>query len=137
MKKMLAMTLALSLGGLIAGAAEGENKPKPVIPAPGAPPAGVSRIPEAYKKYDKNGDGKLDEEERKPLQMERQALAKQRQEDLLKKYDKNTDGQLDEAEKKVMLEDRKKERDEMLKKRQAQGGPTPTAPVAPAPSDKK
>lgn len=78
MKKMLAMTLALSLGGLIAGAAEGENKPKPVIPAPGAPPAGVSRIPEAYKKYDKNGDGKLDA-------TEKAALAKDIQEKKAKK----------------------------------------------------
>ena len=116
MKKMLAMTLALGLGGLIAGAAEGENKPKPATPAPGAPPAGVSRIPEAYRKYDKNGDGKLDEEERKALQ-------KDRQDALMKKYDKNGDGTLDEAEKKVMVEDRKKERDELIKKRQAEGGP--------------
>ena len=130
MKKMLAMTLALSLGGLIAGAAEGENKPKPVIPAPGAPSAGVSRIPEAYKKYDKNGDGKLDEEERKTLQ-------KERQDEMIKKYDKNSDGKLDETERQAMVEDRKKERDEMIKKRQAQGGPKPPAPVAPALPDKK
>ena len=126
MKKMLAMTLALSLGGLLAGAAEGDNKPKPVTPPPGAPPAGVSRIPEAYKKYDKNGDGKLDEEERKTFQKERQA-------EMMKKYDKNGDGTLDETEKQAQLEDRKKERDEMIKKRQAQGGPKPSAPVAPAP----
>lgn len=130
MKKMLAMTLALSLGGLIAGAAEGENKPKPATPPPGAPPAGVSRIPEAYKKYDKNGDGKLDEEERKTLQ-------KERQDEMMKKYDKNSDGKLDEAERQAMVEERKKERDELIKKRQAQGGPAPAAPVAPAPPDKK
>jgi len=124
MKKMLVMTLVLGLGGLIAGAAEGETKPKPTVPAPGAPPAGVSRIPEAYRKYDKNGDGKLDEEERKTLQ-------KERQDELMKKYDKNTDGKLDEEEKKVMLEDRKRERDELIKKRQAQGAPKLTPPQPP------
>lgn len=128
MKTMLAMTLALSLGGMIAGAAEGENKPK------STPPAGGPRIPEIFQKYDKNGDGKLDEEERKVLQKERQA-------EMMKKYDKNGDGKLDETERQGMMEDRKKEREELIKKRQADGGPKPTPPAAPAapaaPSDKK
>ena len=56
---------------------------------------------------------------------------------MIKKYDKNSDGKLDETERQAMVEDRKKERDEMIKKRQAQGGPKPTAPVAPALPDKK
>lgn len=136
MKKMLTMSLVLSLGGLLAGAAEGENKPKPAVPPAGAPPAGVYRVPEAYKKYDKNGDGKLDEEERKALQ-------KERQEEMMKKYDKNGDGKLDETERQAMVEDRKKERDEMIKKRQAEGGlkpvqpAQPTPPPQPKPADKK
>lgn len=118
------MTLALSLGGLVATAAEGENKPKPATP-PGAPPARAPReLPEAYKKYDKNGDGRLDEAERKALQDDRRA-------DLMKKYDKDGDGKIDENERKAMMEDRKKERDELLKKRQAQGGPKPAAPKGP------
>jgi hypothetical protein len=102
MKKTLMTILGLGLGCLLAQAADGEAKPKPA-------PA----LPEALKKYDKNGDGKLDQEERAALQKERQA-------ELMKKYDKNSDGKIDEEERKAMLEDRRKQRDEALAKRQAE-----------------
>ncbi len=125
MKTIFAMTLALSLGAMAATAAEGENKPKPTVPPAGAPPAAAPRaIPEAFKKYDKNGDGKLDEAERKAMNDERRA-------EIMKKYDKNNDGKLDETERQAMMEDRRKERDELIKKRQAEGGPKPTVPKAP------
>ncbi|MBK7998156.1 MAG: EF-hand domain-containing protein [Verrucomicrobia bacterium] len=131
MKSIFAMTLAFSLGAMAAIAAEGDPKPKPSVP-PGAPPAGVRRpIPEAFKKYDKNGDGILDEAENK-------ALRDDRRNKLMKKYDKNGDGKLDETERQAMMEERKKERDELLKKRQADGGPGAPKPTPPAPpSDKK
>jgi hypothetical protein len=102
MKTLLTTILGLSLGGLLAQAADGEAKPKP-------PPA----LPDWVKKYDKNGDGKLDQEERAALQKDRQA-------EMLKKYDKNGDGKLDEAERKAMAEERRKERDEAIAKRQAE-----------------
>ena len=102
MKKMLLITLGLSLSGLLAQAAEGEAKPAP-------PPSRA----EIIKKYDKNGDGKLDEEERAALQ-------KERQQETLKKYDKNGDGKIDETERQALMEDRKKQRDEALAKRQAE-----------------
>jgi Ca2+-binding EF-hand superfamily protein len=102
MKKTLMTILGLSLGGLLAQAADGEAKPKPA-------PA----LPELLKKYDKNGDGKLDQEERAALQKDRQA-------EMMKKYDKNGDGKIDEEERKAMLEDRRKQRDEALAKRQAE-----------------
>lgn len=123
MKTSLVLTLALSLTTLSAVAADGEKKP-----VPATPPAGVSRLPEALKKYDKNGDGKLDEEERKTYQKERQA-------EVLKKYDANNDGKIDEKERQVQIEDRKKERDEMIKRRQADLG-KPQPPAAPAPVPK-
>jgi hypothetical protein len=102
MKTLLTIILGLSLGGLLTQGAEGEAKPKPA-------PA----LPDWVKKYDKNGDGKLDQEERAVLQ-------KERQEEMLKKYDKNGDGKLDEAERKGMAEERRKERDEAIAKRQAE-----------------
>ena len=74
MKTLLTIILGLSLGGLLAQAADGEAKPKPA-------PA----LPDWVKKYDKNGDGKLDE-----------------------------------AERKAMAEERRKERDEAIAKRQAE-----------------
>jgi EF hand len=124
MKTSLVLTLALSLTAFVAVAADGEKKPAPTTP----PAAGGAKLPDALKKYDKNGDGKLDEEERKTFQKERQA-------EIMKKYDTNSDGKLDEKERQVMMEDRKKERDEMMKKRQADIG-KPRPPVAPAPAPK-
>ncbi len=121
MKTSLVLTLALSLTAFVAVAADGEKKPTPATP----PPAGAPKLPEALKKYDKNGDGKLDEDERKTFQKERQA-------ELMKKYDTNNDGKLDEKERQVLIEDRKKEREELIKKRQSEGG-KPQPPTAPAP----
>lgn len=102
MKTVLTIALALGLGGLLGQAADGEAKPKP-----------APVLPDSVKKYDKNGDGKLDQEERAALQKERQA-------EIIKKYDKDGDGKLDEAERKAMQEERRKERDEAIAKRQAE-----------------
>ena len=102
MKKTLFIILGLALSRVLAQAADGEAKPA-------APPSRE----EIIKKYDKNGDGKLDQEERA-------AFMKDRQAESLKKYDKNGDGKLDEAERKGMAEERRKERDEAIAKRQAE-----------------
>jgi len=104
MKKMLLIALGLSLTGVLTQAADGEKKPTP------PPRADRSEI---FKKYDKNGDGKLDEEERAALQ-------KERQQEMLKKYDKNSDGKIDETERQAVQEDRKKQREEALARREAQ-----------------
>lgn len=103
MKKMLLIALGLSLTGVLTQAADGEKKPT-------APARGERS--EAFKKYDKNGDGKLDEEERAALQ-------KERQQEMLKKYDKNGDGKVDETERQALQEDRKKQREEALARREA------------------
>jgi hypothetical protein len=102
MKTLLTIILGLSLGTLLAQAADGEAKPKP-----------APTLPDWVKKYDKNGDGKLDQEERAVLQKERQA-------EMLKKYDKNGDGILDEAERKARADETRKVRDEAIAKRQAE-----------------
>ena len=101
------MILGLSLNTLLAQAADEDTKPKP-------PPA----LPDSVKKYDKNGDGKIDKEEQAAMQKDRQA-------EFLKKYDKNGDGKIDEAERQAIQEERKKERAEIIKKRQAELGKEP------------
>lgn len=92
MKKILAVVLGLSLLGVVqsnaADAAKRERRNR------------VSD--EVLKKYDKNGDGKLDESER-------QAMREDLKKDRLKKYDKNGDGKLDEQERAAMREDLKKQ----------------------------
>jgi hypothetical protein len=91
MKSIAIVALTLGLGAFVAGAADGEAKPKQ------GPP-----IPEWAKQFDKNGDGKLDQEERN-------AATKARRDEMLKKYDKNGDGKLDPDEQKAMNEERRKE----------------------------
>ena len=67
---------------------------------------------EIFKKYDKNGDGKLDDEERAALRKDREA-------EMLKKYDKNGDGKLDDGERQAMRAQMKKQSEEEMAKRQA------------------
>jgi Ca2+-binding EF-hand superfamily protein len=100
MKTMFTTMLALSLSVGLAQAADGDAKPQPARP-----------LPDSVKKYDKNGDGQLDAEERAAFQKERQA-------EMLKKYDKNGDGKVDETERQAMIDERRKERDAAIAKRQ-------------------
>jgi len=118
MKTVLTIILGLGLGSLLVQAAEGEPKPKP-----------ARALPDSVKKYDKNGDGKLDQDEIA-------ALRKDRQEEMLKKYDKNGDGKLDEAESKVRAEELRKGRDEAIAKRQAEQK-KPEPKPEPKPDEKK
>lgn len=88
MKKLILCTMVLALfGGLAAKAADA--------------PEGKKKIEEfMLKKYDKNGDGKLDDEEKAAMKKDR--------EEQVKKYDKNGDGKLDEEERAAMRADLKK-----------------------------
>jgi Ni/Co efflux regulator RcnB len=61
----------------------------------------------ALKKYDKNGNGKLDDDEK--------AAQKKDREEMIKKYDKNGDGKLDDAEKEAQKADQKKKGDKKKK----------------------
>ena len=66
----------------------------------GPPRGGARQVPkEILEKFDKNGDGKLDEDERKEAQRARRA-------EFLEKYDKDGDGELSEEERKAAMKDR-------------------------------
>ena len=92
----------------------------PVIPsAPAAPDAAArkARVREhVLRKYDANGDGQLDANERAAMQRDRAAR--------LKQYDANGDGKLDPTERAKMRADRK------AQKRAARAAAG--APIAPA-----
>ena len=65
MKKLLALTLGLSLLAGFATLSRAADDAKDTKPAK---PDRAAHRAEMLKKYDKNGDGKLDDEERKVMQ---------------------------------------------------------------------
>lgn len=154
MKTILTLSLSLSLfsplGALVAFALDGPP-PSPAAPlAPAAPPAPfapsavppappaapsnpiaaerraelMQNQPEVLKKYDKNGNGRLDQDELV-------VMKKDRETELLKKYDKNSNGKLDEDERAAYRADMKKQQEEMLDKRQVELGKPTLKLVAP------
>jgi len=106
MKSTNWITLAALLGTCSFAAAQDEK------------PARQQReLPEAIvKKYDKDGDGKLSDEERKGMRDEMQAERKKRQEEVLKKFDKDGDGTLNDEEKAAAAADAEAKRKEFLEK---------------------
>jgi Ca2+-binding EF-hand superfamily protein len=61
---------------------------------------------ELMKKYDANGDGKLDEHERQALRAERKSFREQHRKEMITRYDRNRDGKLDDAERKVLIDEK-------------------------------
>ena len=156
MKTILTLTLSLSLfsplGAIVTRAAD-QAPAKPATPpappapaAPATPPATpanpisaerraemMQKQAEMLKNYDKNGNGKLDQEEIVLMQ-------KDRQDELLKKYDKNANGKMDDDEREAYRGDMRKQREEMLNKRRGELGkptPKPEAPKEEKKEDKK
>ena len=111
---ILTIVLGLTVNGL-ATAYAADADPKLVKPA--NPPANAA---DPLKKYDKNGDGKLDDKEKAELHKDLEAQRKQAMADLLKKYDKNGNGKWDEDERLARQEDLRKEREAQLAKRQSE-----------------
>ena len=92
MKKLVLLVVALAMfGGATVNAQDAKAEAK------------KKAEEAALKKYDKNGNGKLDDEEK--------AAQKKDREEMIKKYDKNGDGKLDDAEKAAQKEDAKKKGD--------------------------
>jgi Ca2+-binding EF-hand superfamily protein len=98
----LKLTLFTALAGLLTFSASAQD----TQPPPGRPggPRGEGRgrpqpSAEDIKKYDKDADGKLSEEEARTMRTERAAA---REKEMLAKYDADKDGKLNDEERKKM-----------------------------------
>ena len=98
MKTKSIVMIAASL--CLAGAAHAEEG-KPERPNRKLPPG-------ILEKFDKDGDGKLNEDERKAARLAGEDAMKARKAEMLKKFDKDGDGKLSEEEETAMREERKK-----------------------------
>jgi hypothetical protein len=96
-------TLADESDGKKPGRGGGERDGKRGDGERGGRRGSARQIPkEILEKYDKNKDGKLDEDERKAFMEARRA-------EMIKKYDKDGDGELSDDERKAAMEDRRKQ----------------------------
>lgn len=92
MKIALAVCGSLVAGGVGVAAAQGFG---------GGGPRGA-----VMQKYDTNGDGKLDDQERAAMRADFQAKRQEMKAKMLAKYDINKDGKLEPEERAAMREDR-------------------------------
>ncbi|MBT4664917.1 MAG: hypothetical protein HOB63_00190 [Opitutae bacterium] len=114
MKKILiiSLTLAFGLGGLWAEDKPAKKERKPA-PQRGAPPNREAIL----KKFDKDGDGKLNEEERAEARKSFGGGRPPRPPaELIKKFDKDGDGKLNEEERAALREEGQKRRKEIIAK---------------------
>jgi hypothetical protein len=72
--------------------------------------------PEILKEFDKDGDGKLNDEEAKAAREARQARAEEARKKMLEKYDTDKDGKLSEEERKTMRTEMEAKRKALLEK---------------------
>lgn len=102
-------TTIISIGALIGTSliAGAQDKPKRQPGERGTPP------PAILEKFDKDGDGKLNDEERATMREEGKARMEERRKEMLKKFDTDGDGKLSPDERKKAMEERHAE---MLKK---------------------
>jgi hypothetical protein len=103
--------IALALAGSLAvqaqePAPEGQRERRPNRQMP----------PEVLKEFDKDGDGKLNEEEAKAAREARQAKAEEARKKMLEKYDTDKDGKLSDEERKTMRTELEAKRKALLEK---------------------
>ena len=112
MKKILMLSLTAALGAGFVFADEAKEGRKPTRERGGPPNR------EAFlKKFDKDGDGKLSEEERAEARKSFSGGRPPRPPAaLIKKFDKDGDGKLNEKERAALREEGLKRRKEMLEK---------------------
>jgi len=100
-----------------AGASAQKNAPaRPA--APGVFPARANMRADAIKEFDKDGDGKLNEEERKAMMAARMAMGENLRKQREKQFDKDGDGQLNDEERKAMMEANRARMEEFRKARE-------------------
>lgn len=101
----IAATLACSMTTYAQGDGQGQG---------GKKGKGKHNYPEhVIKKFDKDGDGKLNKEERKAAEDARKKIHKANKEKMLKRFDKDGDGKLSDEERQTARDTMKKERKEM------------------------
>ncbi|MFM2196634.1 MAG: hypothetical protein RLZZ505_66 [Verrucomicrobiota bacterium] len=98
MKTRTLITIAAAIG--ISGAAHAEEAKKE------RPPHKLP--PHVIEKFDKDGDGKLNEAEREDARAARKEMEAARKKEMLEKFDKDGDGKLSDDEKKAAHEAMKK-----------------------------
>ena len=104
--KTIWTAFALLAASSLAGFAQDEKKPDEGQ----RERRGSRQVPPAVlKEFDKDGDGKLSEDERKAM---REAAQKK----MLEKYDKDKDGKLNDEERKAMREDQEAKHKALLEK---------------------
>ena len=100
--------IALALAGTLAVQAQ--------EPAPRERRANRGTPPEVLKEFDKDGDGKLNDEEAKAAREAMQAKREEARKKMLEKYDTDKDGKLSDEENKKMREDMQAKRKALLEK---------------------
>lgn len=105
--RIVPTALVLALAGTLTAAAQDGDRPQ--RERRGAPP-------EVIEKFDKDGDGQLNEEERKAAMEERRARMEERRKKMLAEFDKDGDGKLNEEERKAAREAMEAKREELLEK---------------------
>lgn len=92
--------IALALAGIVAASAQEGN---PDAPRRGQGGPGGRQVPPAVlKEFDKDGDGKLNDEEAKAARAAMQAKREEAQKKMLAEFDADKDGKLNEEERKAM-----------------------------------
>lgn len=97
MKTKSLLIVAASFGLLGAAHAEEKKKDRPERKLP----------PEVIEKFDTDGDGKLNEEERMAARAAHKGMSETRKKEILEKFDKDGDGELNEEERKAAKAARK------------------------------
>ena len=99
-KLKLALALSGSLLASIGGIASAQNWGASAGASIGPRKAAI------LQKYDANGDGQLDAQERAAMRADFQAKRQARKQEMLAKYDTNKDGKLEPAERQVMRDEK-------------------------------
>lgn len=103
MKTTTLMIVAASMGLIGFAQAEEVKEAKKERPERKLPP-------ELIEKFDKDGDGKLNKQEREAARAERRARMEERRKQALEKFDTDKDGELSKEERKAMKEARRAKR---------------------------
>jgi Ca2+-binding EF-hand superfamily protein len=115
MKTTLTM-IALALAGTLA--VQAQEAPREGGPRRGGPggPGNRQTPPEVLKEFDKDGDGKLNDEEAQAARTAMQARREEQRKKMLEQYDTDKDGKLSEDERKKMQEDMQAKRKALVEK---------------------